>query len=141
MADFDKDGIVSLDGIFAGLKSLGYSPIIKPLKFVTVEVDENVYVIMLDSQDSNFVQILLPSIFDSDQIKEFGINAVYEACNAANKQCKLARAFVLDDYVSCSLDCLSDNVGEFVVKFKRYISALQYCRSTFARDLVRRVKK
>lgn len=132
---------LKLNNIFVGLKSLGYSPIIHPSDYITVVVEENLYAIMLDSLDSNFLQILLPSILNPDQIKEGGLMAVYEACNAANSRCKLARCFISDDYASCSLDSLADNVNEFVSKFKRYISALQYCKNTFAAEFASRVNK
>ncbi|WP_152615095.1 hypothetical protein [Janthinobacterium lividum] len=130
---------LKIQNIFVGLKSKGFSPVVNESGFITLPIDDSVYLVLIDDTDEGYLQIILPAFYLEKTGTYSNQGKLMLAANFANVESKLARCYCVDGRVSASVDVLVASLAQFVEDFKRYISALDYCRSRFIGALNRQV--
>jgi hypothetical protein len=126
-----KRNKLAIKNVFVGLKTKGFSPIINESGFITLPINDGTYLVLVDDTDDGYLQIILPAFY-FEETGTFGNQGkILFAVNSANIESKLARCYCVDGKVSASVDVLVTSLSQFIDDFKRYISALNYCRSRF----------
>jgi len=127
-----------IKNVFVGLKSKGFSPVINESGFITLPINGSTYLVLVDDTDDGYLQIILPAFYFEGTGTRDNQEKILFAANFANIESKLARCYCIDGRVSTSVDVLVSSVSQFVDDFKRYVSALDYCRSRFVSALNRK---
>jgi hypothetical protein len=106
------------------LKRQGYA--VEELKssWFWLKVEDYSYCVFYNEEDdASFFRIVFPISLDENQ--KATDPHILTALNVANKEAKLAKAFLDVHGISFAVDVLSPSPKDFAANFQRYISAIQ----------------
>ncbi len=119
--------------LFDLLAKDGYLPILRTPSVIELMVQGGTYVIISDDTDQGYYQLSYPSFWiESDEHK---LADIYDACNDANLNAKLAKCYEMNRTAHCSVQVINSTPDEFHSNFARHVSAIQYATSCFVKKI------
>ncbi len=108
-------------------------PILKALKSHSIKADltefgdikfkykDQIFLIILEEEEKNYYRFCYPGVCSTD---DYESSVIFESMNHANSKMKLAKSFIIDDYVWTSIEILSPDIDYFKRMIPRYIGII-----------------